>query len=101
MQKTKTNVQKVSPLSVRLPREDRALLEAAAYKWGMVENLIESTTEANLSEFVRRIIHDYLEGFSEMNGGREAVLKEFLAARRVETEDLLRMLTEGSSNASK
>lgn len=97
----KTKAQKVSPLSVRLPAEDRELLEAAAYKWGLNEDLIESTTDANLSAFVRRIIHEYLEGFAEMNGGRNAVLAEYLAARRFETADLLRMLDESSSNSSK
>lgn len=90
----RTKTQKVTPLSVRLPAEDRETLEAAAYKWGLIEDLVESTADANLSAFVRRIISEYLEGFCRLNGGRDAVIAEYRAARRAEAEDLLRKLDE-------
>lgn len=78
---------KPSQLSVRF--EDRELLEAVAYEWGLERNIVESTTDKNLSALLRQIIEDYLQLFCKRHGGREAVIARYDEARASEARALL------------
>ena len=79
-----------SQLSVRF--EDRELLEAVAYEWGLEQNIVESTSNKNLSALIRQIIEDYLQKFCDTHGGRDAVIARYDEARASEARSLLEEL---------
>jgi hypothetical protein len=86
----------VSQLSVRLTDEERVRLSAVAYDLALTNELAESTSDVNLSDFIRRVLNEFINGYFAEQGGEKRVLKRYHDAKlhemETEMEELRRSL---------
>lgn len=83
----------VSQLSVRLTEDERLRLSAVAYELALAGNLAETTSDVNLSRFIRRVLDEFINSYiSEHPGGEEAILKRYHDSKVREVESQLKEL---------